>query len=63
MLPRVLLLLISSMDLRIMCLVFVEVFLNPFCGIFEHDNGSKHIAKLVKRWLSIYKVDVLIWPS
>ena len=34
----------------------------PCCVIFQHDNDPKHIAKLVKQWLSMQDFDVLTWP-
>ena len=35
---------------------------NHFRVIFQHDNDPKHIAKLVKQWLSMQNFDVLTWP-
>ena len=35
---------------------------NPSLVIFQHDNDPKHIAKLVKQWLSMQNLDVLTWP-
>ncbi|KAL1925108.1 uncharacterized protein VTP21DRAFT_4762 [Calcarisporiella thermophila] len=31
--------------------------------IFQHDNDSKHKAKLVERWFQSMQIQVLDWPS
>ncbi|KAK3527957.1 hypothetical protein QTP86_013020 [Hemibagrus guttatus] len=30
---------------------------------FQHDNDSKHTAKVVKKWLADKNINVLQWPS
>ena len=35
---------------------------NPSCVIFQHANDPKHIANLIKQWLSIQDFVVLTWP-
>ncbi len=30
---------------------------------FQHDNDSKHTAKLTKQWLKEKRVNILAWPS
>jgi hypothetical protein len=35
---------------------------NPSCVIFQHNDDSKPIAKLVKQWLTMQDFDVLTCP-
>ena len=42
--------------------------LNDYCldqnkVVFQHDNGPKHTAKGVQKWLSTQKFTVMKWPA